>query len=90
LRAETAATAEVDTASPATATITATTVSARADAIHARLGIGVAGVEAGAAVGQVVRKNDAVFAANGVATGAALVISAPTRTALAALVALAV
>jgi hypothetical protein len=91
LGAEAAAAAEIDTSSAiTTAAAISAVIAARAHTIHARLRIGIAGVEASAAVGQVVGKDDAVFAADGVATGAALVISAPTRTALAALVALAV
>jgi hypothetical protein len=84
LRAEAAAAAKVDAAATSAAI-----VAARACAIHARLRISVAGVEAGAAMREVVGKHDAVLAATGVAAGTAFIVGTPAGTALAALVALA-
>ena len=85
LGTEAAGAAKIDTATAPTAAIVAT----RANTIHAGLGVGVAGIETGAAVRKVVREHDAVLAANRVAAGAALVVGTPAGTAVAALIALA-
>lgn len=87
LRAEVAAATEIGAA--ATASIATTIVAAGADPVFACLRIGIARVEAHAAVGEVVRENDAVIATDRVTAGAAFIVGTPAGAAFVAGVALA-
>ena len=83
LTAEAASAPDIDTTA-AIFTATTAVVAAGADTVDARLRVGIAGIEACAAMREVVREDDAVVAADRVTAGAAFVIGAPAGTALAA------